>query len=70
MGRGRAKAKQTKVARELKYSSPSTDFERLQRELSGGSPHPQRNGVLSEDPYGGAPSSKWDEDDDYDNWRR
>ena len=32
MGRGRAKAKQTKVARELKYSSPQTDFERLQRE--------------------------------------
>lgn len=37
MGRGRAKAKQTKVARELKYSSPQTDFERLQRELSGSS---------------------------------
>lgn len=35
MGRGRAKAKQTKVARELKYSSPETDFQRLQRELSG-----------------------------------
>lgn len=37
MGRGRAKAKQTKVARELKYSSPQTDFDRLQRELSGSS---------------------------------
>ncbi|GAA4610806.1 DUF3073 domain-containing protein [Saccharopolyspora hordei] len=35
MGRGRAKAKQTKVARELKYSSPSMDIEALQRELSG-----------------------------------
>ncbi len=35
MGRGRAKAKQTKVARELKYSTPATDFELLQRELSG-----------------------------------
>ncbi|MGH3793597.1 MAG: DUF3073 domain-containing protein [Pseudonocardiaceae bacterium] len=35
MGRGRAKAKQTKVARELKYSSPATDLEALQRELSG-----------------------------------
>lgn len=34
MGRGRAKAKQTKVARELKYSSPTTDLESLQRELS------------------------------------
>lgn len=37
MGRGRAKAKQTKVARELKYSSPTTDLEALQRELSGDS---------------------------------
>jgi hypothetical protein len=36
MGRGRAKAKQTRVARELKYSSPTTDLEALQRELSGG----------------------------------
>jgi hypothetical protein len=35
MGRGRAKAKQTKVARELKYSSQGTDFEALQRELAG-----------------------------------
>ncbi|MCV7194064.1 DUF3073 domain-containing protein [Mycolicibacterium brumae] len=35
MGRGRAKAKQTKVARELKYSSPQTDFERLRQELAG-----------------------------------
>lgn len=37
MGRGRAKAKQTKVARELKYSSQGTDFEALQRELASGS---------------------------------
>jgi hypothetical protein len=36
MGRGRAKAKQTKVARQLKYSSPNTDLDALQRELSGG----------------------------------
>ena len=38
MGRGRAKAKQTKVARELKYNTPSTDFEQLQRELAGQKP--------------------------------
>ena len=29
MGRGRAKAKQTKVARELKYSSPTMDLDAL-----------------------------------------
>ena len=35
MGRGRAKAKQTKVARELKYRNYNTDFSELQRELHG-----------------------------------
>ena len=35
MGRGRSKAKQTKVARELKYYSPSTDLSALERELHG-----------------------------------
>lgn len=35
MGRGRAKAKQTKVARELKYHTPDTDFSALQAELAG-----------------------------------
>lgn len=38
MGRGRAKAKQTKVARELKYHSPNTDLSALQRELGGAAP--------------------------------
>jgi len=33
MGRGRAKAKQTKVARRLKYQTLDTDFDALQREL-------------------------------------
>ncbi|WP_338749853.1 DUF3073 domain-containing protein [Janibacter alittae] len=35
MGRGRAKAKQTKVARELKYYSPDTDLRALEAELQG-----------------------------------
>ncbi len=33
MGRGRAKAKQTKVARQLKYSSGGTDLDALRAEL-------------------------------------
>ncbi|HEY5822166.1 MAG TPA: DUF3073 domain-containing protein [Propionibacteriaceae bacterium] len=37
MGRGRAKAKQTKVARELKYRSFGTDFSSLEQELRSGS---------------------------------
>ncbi|MCT7657674.1 DUF3073 domain-containing protein [Mycobacterium deserti] len=56
MGRGRAKAKQTKVARELKYSSPQTDFERLQRELAG-----------ADDFNGADPVADEIDDDD---WRR
>ena len=35
MGRGRSKAKQTKVARDLKYSSQDIDVEKLARELHG-----------------------------------
>ncbi|MGH3648675.1 MAG: DUF3073 domain-containing protein [Micromonosporaceae bacterium] len=35
MGRGRAKAKQTKVARQLKYHTPDTDLGALERELGG-----------------------------------
>jgi hypothetical protein len=58
MGRGRAKAKQTKVARELKYHSPETDLEALQRELSG-------NGKQDDaDPY--APYSEDPDDADRD----
>ena len=34
MGRGRQKAKHTKVARELKYFSPDTDLSSLERELA------------------------------------
>jgi hypothetical protein len=39
MGRGRAKAKQTKVARELKYRSFDTDFTSLAQELRGSEGH-------------------------------
>ncbi|MGD7001380.1 DUF3073 domain-containing protein [Corynebacterium halotolerans] len=41
MGRGRAKAKQAKVARQLKYSTPEMDLDSLQRELA--SQKPQRS---------------------------
>ena len=38
MGRGRSKAKQTKVARDLKYSNQEMDLERLAKELHGERP--------------------------------
>jgi hypothetical protein len=55
MGRGRAKAKQTKVARDLKYRSYSTDFTSLERELRGGEsfePEPEPEVVVEDDQYG------------------
>lgn len=58
MGRGRAKAKQTKVARELKYSTGGTDLERLQRELASG------GGLPSTTPRT-APSDREVDDDEY-----
>ena len=69
MGRGRAKAKQTKVARRLKYTTTGTDLDRLRAELSGGSPVDDGSpGDESEDdyedPYAGYPDEEEDEDED------
>ena len=55
MGRGRAKAKQTKVARDLKYQSHETDFGALARELHGNDHSPTDK---AEEPVA----------DDYDEW--
>ncbi len=49
MGRGRAKAKQTKVARELKYSSGSLDPERLKAELAGTASSSTTSSVVDDD---------------------
>jgi len=68
MGRGRAKAKQTKVARELKYSSPQTDFQRLQQELSGTGTDSNGSGGLDDDgSLDDGPGNSWSDQDD---WRR
>lgn len=49
MGRGRAKAKQVKVARQLKYNSGGTDLDRLKEEL--GVPEPPSNNDPYDDSY-------------------
>jgi hypothetical protein len=64
MGRGRAKAKQTKVARELKYHSPNTDLAALQRELGGGASS-DRTSDAFDDEYADADDDE-DETDDSD----
>ena len=59
MGRGRAKAKQTKVARALKYGGPQTDLQRLEAELTSGSDSTgvdaDNSGVDESDPYADDP---------------
>jgi hypothetical protein len=59
MGRGRAKAKQTKVARELKYSSHGTDLEALQRELAGGQPPSAEDSLGDEEGIDGIGDESW-----------
>ena len=81
MGRGRAKAKQVKVARQLKYNSGGTDLDRLRAELGVGTD--QRRGGDHDDPYAAyqddAGSDAYatedaddedDEDEDEDDWSR
>jgi hypothetical protein len=64
MGRGRAKAKQAKVARELKYSSHEPDLQKLKQELSGGpsEPSPLRQRTADDE--------RDEEDDEYAHWAR
>jgi hypothetical protein len=61
MGRGRAKAKQTKVARELKYSSGGFDPDALRAELVGSEGAPDAAPATGE-----ADSDDTDTDDDLD----
>ncbi|MDQ1286738.1 MAG: hypothetical protein QG622_303 [Actinomycetota bacterium] len=64
MGRGRQKAKQQKVARQLKYFSPSTDYTALQRELAGS------NGTAVDDTLEelDEDESAGEDDDEYADW--
>ena len=59
MGRGRAKAKQTKVARQLKYNSGGTDLSRLANELGASTSDP-----VSNQPPNGERFEDDDEEDD------
>lgn len=66
MGRGRAKAKQTKVARQLKYNSPEMDLDSLQRELAGKAPRRSWDEDEYEVDNQYADYADWDEDDEDD----
>lgn len=64
MGRGRQKAKHTKVARELKYFSPDTNLGALERELSG---NPRLEEDLEKWPEYAGQDDPYAEDDDESN---
>jgi len=70
MGRGRAKAKQTRVARELKYSSPNTDLSALQKELTGPPPSYTAPSVAKDDDEDEDEeyADRWADDDSGDDW--
>lgn len=62
MGRGRQKAKDAKIARQLKYTPHGTDLRELERELIGGEPAEQSAAPepeQEEDPY-----ARWIDDDE------
>jgi hypothetical protein len=58
MGRGRQKAKQTKVARALKYYSPETNYHALEQELKGGGR--SRLDVATEDRFSAGDEIEYD----------
>lgn len=66
MGRGRAKAKQTKVARKLKYHAPNTDLRALERELSVGHEDVGDDETPEEEPgpYDAYADDRYDGDED------
>ena len=69
MGRGRAKAKQTKVARELKYSTGGTDLEALRKELASAPPSnskPSTTGWVDDETDAEFDAESDDEDDEDD----
>ena len=64
MGRGRQKAKQTKVARALKYYSPETNYQALEQELTGHS----RTDVATDSRHVASRSDDVEDRDPYTGW--
>jgi hypothetical protein len=64
MGRGRAKAKQVKVARQLKYNSGGMDLDRLQAELGSSTGQYDENHEDSNGSLGDRDADDEDEDAD------
>ena len=59
MGRGRQKAKDAKIARELKYTPHGADLRDLERELITGRSAPVAEKREERDPY-----DRWSDDED------
>src|SRR5271165_5656639 len=72
MGRGRAKAKQVKVARQLKYSGGGTDLDRLRAELGVDADSERANGDTAHadlgDRYSADDDSALDDEGEDEEW--
>jgi hypothetical protein len=68
MGRGRAKAKQVKVARQLKYNSGGTDLDRLRAELGVGTEQQNGDSDSRYAAYDEDASDEYADDEDDDTW--
>lgn len=60
MGRGRQRAKHAKIARDLKYFSPETNYRALEQELAS------KSDVVTDTRHAVADDS--DDDDDWSSW--
>jgi hypothetical protein len=69
MGRGRAKAKQVKVARQLKYNGGGTDLDRLRAELGVGTDQQNADAYADlSDRYADDDEDSADDEDDGDSF--
>ncbi len=66
MGRGRQKAKHTKIARELKSFSPDVNYDALERELTGHSHDDEQYAKWADyepEGYGNSSTDTYEEED-------
>ena len=62
MGRGRQRAKDAKIARQLKYANNGSDLRALERELVSGHPDPMPISASASPDEATDTPRKWDED--------
>jgi hypothetical protein len=69
MGRGRQKAKHTKIARELKSYSPDVNYAALERELSGHGNEDDQYAAWADYAPDGDEADEEEDEDEYEAWQ-